>query len=112
MKDHKRQTFCNSAIVTRIKPGGVPLRSFPEDVNLAQSSAEQPGAKATFPLFLTFFSSFFSLWIPKEGFLVVLGGGAISPIGVASGRIAMFRSEGCSISLGGEGGARENEGAG
>lgn len=49
--------------------------------------------------------------MPNVGFFVVLGGGAMSPIGVASGNIAMLRSDRGSIgSRGGEGGAREKEG--
>jgi len=45
---------------------------------------------------------------------VVLGGGAILPSGIASGMIAIFRSEGGSLSIGlvGDGGAIENDGAG
>lgn len=42
----------------------------------------------------------------------MLGGGAIFPNGVASGNIAMLRSEGGSAgSCGGEGGATEKDGA-
>lgn len=94
-----------------MKPIPVPFRSFPLDVKRAQSSAEYPCPSATFPLF--FFGAGLSPpdCKPKFGFVVVLGGGAMSPSGVASGNIAMFRSEAGSSGIrGGEGGAMEKEG--
>jgi len=43
-------TVLSSAKVTRKGKTSVPLKSFPELAILAQSSAECPGCKATFPL--------------------------------------------------------------
>lgn len=53
--------------------------------------------------------------MPKLGFFTVLGGGAMSPIGLLSGIIAMLRFEGSSSALlVGEGGetAKDNVGTG
>lgn len=49
--------------------------------------------------------------IPKVGRVVVLTGGAMSPIGIGSFRIAMFSSDGGEGDRVGDGGAKANEGA-
>lgn len=127
--------------MTRKNPPPVCFRSSPLDVNLAQSNAECPGVKATFALFFLSatldppppegtnpsFPFPFPLdgivvvscppfCIPKFGFFVVLGGGAIFPKGTLSATMAILRSDGGvedrEGDLGGEGGASENEGVG
>lgn len=120
-------TFFNSSTVTRRIPNPVPLRSFPLLHSLAQSKAEQPGANATFPFFPFGFEVAPSppldpavlvsppFWIPKSGFLVVEGGGAISPIGTVPSVTAILRSEAgssSSVFRGGDGGARLKDGVG
>ena len=43
--------------------------------------------------------------MPKEGFVVVEGGGAMLPIGIRLRMMAIFRSDAASTGPGGEGGA-------